>query len=76
MLQNLVLGSLAGHFGMAPANYTITFTKADTKEVLAAADVAALASTANTVILVDEVRVDASSDGKPASVLVLDDLAD
>lgn len=74
--QNLILTSITSHLGFAPANYTITFTKADTKEVVAAQDVAATPGTAHTVILVDEVRVDASSDGKPASVLVLDDLAD
>jgi hypothetical protein len=75
-LQNLVSTSLTGHIGFVPANYTITFTKADTKEVLAAADVPATGATVFTVVLVDEVRVDQSSDGKPASVLVLDDLAD
>jgi hypothetical protein len=37
--------------------------------------VAATAGTVQTVILVDEVRVDETSDGKPANVLVLDDLA-
>jgi hypothetical protein len=74
--SNLVLTSLAGHFGFVPGNYTITFTKADTKEVVAVQNVAAPGSTAQTVILVDEVRVDGTSDGKPAAVLVLDDLAD
>ena len=44
--------------------------------MVAVQDVAAPGSTAQTVILVDEVRVDSGSDGKPAAVLVLDDLAD
>lgn len=73
--QNLSLTSLTGHLGFAPGNYTITFAKADTKEVVAEQAVSAPGSTAQTVILVDEVRVDSSSDGKPAAVLVLDDLA-
>lgn len=75
--QNLVASTLTSHLAFAPGNYTITFTKADDKNVVVAVqDVAALGSTAQTVALIDEVRVDASSDGKPAAILVLDDLAD
>lgn len=75
-LRNLIPGSLIGHGGFEPGTYTIVFTAAGEKSALApAAVVNAAAGTAHTVILVDEVRVDAASDGKPPAVLVLDDLA-
>ncbi len=81
---NLVLGGLAPrlgdvstHYGVEPGNYTVTFTVAGDKTmVLATAEVAATAGTVQTAILVDAVRVDENSDGKPASVLLIDDLAD
>jgi len=73
---NLVLTTISGHLAFEPGNYTVTFAKAGTKEVLATSpDIAAAGGTAHTVILRDEVRVDENSDGKPASVLLLDDLA-
>ncbi len=74
-LRNLVTTSITGYLAFAPGNYTITFTTAGTKTVLATQDVAAAAGTVQTVILGDEVRVDETSDGKPPAVLVLDDLA-
>lgn len=74
-LRNLVLTSSTGHLAFVPGNYTIAFTTAGTKTILASQDVAATAGTVHTVILVDEVRVDETSDGKPPAVLVLDDLA-
>jgi len=75
-LRNLVLRSATGHLAFAPGNYTVTFTEAGSKtNVLATAAVAATAGTVQTAILVDEVRVDAGSDGKPPAVLLLDDLA-
>jgi hypothetical protein len=74
-LRNLVLTSITTHLGFTPGNYTVTFTTAGTKTVLASQDVAATAGTVQTVILVDEVRVDETSDGKPPAVLVLDDRA-
>lgn len=74
-LRNLVLSSITGHLGFEPKNYTITFTKAGTKEVVASQAVAATAGTVQTVILVDQQRVTGDTDGLPAGVLVLDDLA-
>ncbi len=74
-LRNLVLTSVTGHLSFAPGNYTITFTTAGTKTILATQNVAATAGTVQTVILADAVRVDETSDGKPPAVLVLDDLA-
>ncbi|MEO8225606.1 MAG: DUF4397 domain-containing protein [Gammaproteobacteria bacterium] len=64
----------AGHAAFAPTTYTVTFTGSGTKTVLASAQVAATAGTVQTAILVDAVRVDSMSDGKPPSVLVLDDV--
>lgn len=74
-LRNVVTTSITGHLSFAPGNYTVTFTTAGTKTILASQDVAATAGTVQTVILVDAVRVDGTSDGKPPAVLVLDDLA-
>ena len=74
---NFGLGGATAHLGYEPGNYVIIFTAAGDKTmVLATADVAATAGTVHTVILVDAVRVDENSDGKPASVLLIDDLAD
>ncbi|MBL8199996.1 MAG: DUF4397 domain-containing protein [Chromatiales bacterium] len=73
--RNLGLGTVTGHLGFTPKAYTITFTTAGTKTVLASENVAATPGTVHTVILRDAVRVDEASDGKPPAVLVLDDLA-
>lgn len=74
---NFGLGGATAYLSYEPGNYRVTFTKAGDKTmVLATADVAATAGTVHTAILVDEVRVDESSDGKPPSVLLIDDLAD
>ncbi len=74
---NFGLGGATAHLGYEPGNYTVTFTVAGDKTmVLATAEVAATAGTVQTAILVDAVRVDENSDGKPASVLLIDDLAD
>jgi len=76
-LANLVPGSLVGHGGFLPASYTVTFTAADQKTPLAAPQVVnAAAGSAQTIMLVDAVRLDEDDDGKPPSVVVLDDLAD
>ena len=73
---NFGLGGATAHLGYEPGNYTVTFTEAGDKTmVLATAEVAATAGTVQTAILVDAVRVDENSDGKPASVLLIDDLA-
>lgn len=74
-LRSLGLGSATPHLVFAPGNYTVTFTVAGEKTVLATAEVAATGGTVHTAILVDEVRVDETSDGKPPAVLLLDDLA-
>jgi hypothetical protein len=73
--RNAALRSSTPHLGFPPGNYTVTFTTAATKTVLATAEVAATNGSVQTAYLVDAVRVDAGSDGKPLSVLVLDDLA-
>lgn len=76
-LANLVPGSLVGHGGFLPASYTVTFTAADQKTPLATPQVVnAAAGSAQTIMLVDAVRLDEDDDGKPPSVVVLDDLAD
>jgi len=75
-LQNLALRSATPYLPFFPRNYTVTFTVAGTKTVLAAAEVAATEGTVQTAILVDAVRVDSSSDGKPPAVLLTNDLAD
>ncbi|MEO8444116.1 MAG: DUF4397 domain-containing protein [Gammaproteobacteria bacterium] len=65
----------AGHAAFAPTTYAVTFTESGNKTVVASAVVPATAGTVQTLILVDAARVDVGSDGKPPSVLVLDDLA-
>lgn len=73
---NFPLGGATAHIGYEPENYTVTFTKAGDKTmVLATRDVAATAGTVQTVILVDEARVEGNNDGNPPSVLLIDDLA-
>ncbi|MDH5275160.1 MAG: DUF4397 domain-containing protein [Gammaproteobacteria bacterium] len=73
---NFGLGGATAHLGYEPGNYTVTFTMAGDKTmVLATAEVAATAGTVHTAILVDAVRVDENSDGKPPAVLLIDDLA-
>lgn len=75
-LFNFGLGGATNHLALVPDTYTVTFTAAgDKTTVLATAEVAATAGTAQTVILVDAVRVDANSNGKPPAVLLIDDLA-
>ena len=74
-LQNLVLRSSTSYLPFFPRNYTVTFTAAGSKELVATAEVAATACTVQTAVLVDEVRVDNTSTGKPAAVLLLDDRA-
>jgi len=74
-LQNLVLRSATTYLPFFPRNYTVTFTAAGSKELVATAEVAATACTVQTAVLVDEVRVDNTSTGKPAAVLLLDDRA-
>jgi hypothetical protein len=75
-IANFGLGGATAHLGYEPGNYTVTFTVAGDKTmVLATAEVAATAGTVHTAILVDAVRVDENSDGKPPAVLLIDDLA-
>jgi hypothetical protein len=74
-LSNLALRSATPYLPVFPRNYTVTFTTAGTKTVLATAEVAATEGTVQTAILVDEVRVDSSSDGLPPAVLLIDDLS-
>jgi hypothetical protein len=75
-LFNFGLGGATAHLGLEPKTYTVTFTVAGDKTmVLATTEVAATAGTVHTAILVDEVRVDETSDGKPPAVLLIDDLA-
>lgn len=72
-LGGLGLGSTTGHLGFEPGSYTVSFTTAGTKTVLASATVAALSGRLFTVVLVDTAR-SAAADGKPPQVLVIDDL--
>ena len=75
-LQNLVLRSATAYLPLFPRNYTVTFTVAGSKTLLAAAAVAATAGTVQTAILVDAPRPDPdANDGKPPAVLLMDDLA-
>jgi hypothetical protein len=74
-LPGVGVGIATAHLGFTPDNYTVSFTLPGTKTVLASQAVPATESTVHTVILVDEVRVDEESDGKPPGVLLLDDLA-
>jgi hypothetical protein len=72
-LQGFVLRSTTGYLPLFPRNYSVTFTVAGSKELVAAREVAATAGTVQTAVLVDAVRVDSTSTGKPAAVLLLDD---
>ncbi len=79
-LRGLVFRSATPHGAFAipaaPGSYTVTFTLADAKTpVVATAVVPVTGGSVQTVILRDAVRVDASSTGLPAAVLVLDDLS-
>lgn len=75
-LRNLGLRGATGHLGFIPDAYTVTFTEAGTKTVVAATDVVAGSGTVQTVILRDTVRADETSDGKPAGIMLVNDLAD
>ena len=66
-------GSTTGHFGFEPGLYTVSFTTAGTKTVLASANFNAASGSVFTVVLVDTAR-SVSSDGTPPSVMVVDDL--
>ncbi|MEZ5563643.1 MAG: DUF4397 domain-containing protein [Gammaproteobacteria bacterium] len=72
-LGGLGSGSSTGHFSFEPGIYTVTFTTAGTKTVLASADVNAASGSVFTVVLVDTARA-TSSDGTPPQVMVIDDL--
>ena len=72
-LPNLGLGSATGHLGFAPGPYTVSFTTAGTKTVLASVNVDALGASVFTVVLVDTAR-SISGDGTPPEVMVIDDL--
>ena len=79
-LLGRVLRTATGHGAFAiPADprYTVTFTLAGDKTppFVATAVVPVTSGSVQTVILRDAVRMDASSTGLPAAVLVLDDLS-
>lgn len=74
-LINVGFRGATSHRPLAPGAYTVTFTETGTKTEVASVDVGATAGTMHTAILVDEVRVDMTSDGKPPGVLLIDDLA-
>lgn len=74
-LVNLGFRAATSHLSFAPGAYTVTFTETGTETVVASVEVGATAGTVHTAILVDEVRVDTGSDGKPPAVLLIDDLA-
>lgn len=73
---NLTTGRLIGHLGFKPGTYTVAFTTAGTKTVLASnSAVVATAGSAQTVVLADEVRLVTGDDGKPPAIVIYDDLA-
>lgn len=72
-LVGLGLGSSTDHLGFEPGTYTVSFTTAGTKTVLASATVDAVSKSAFTVVLVDTAR-SISGDGTPPEVMVIDDL--
>ena len=72
-LGSLAAGNWTGHFNFAPALYTVSFTTAGTKTVLASADLDAVSGSVFSIVLVDTAR-SISSDGKPSVVMVVDDL--
>lgn len=72
-LRSLVLNSTTSYLPFAPADYRVTFTTAGTKDVLASTDLLALGGRVVTAILADTARATAS-DGKPLSVLVIDEV--
>ena len=55
-LSNLGLGSATGHLGFEPGPYTVSFTTAGTKTVLASVNIDALSASIYTVVLVDTSR--------------------
>ncbi len=67
------LGSSTGYFSFDPGFYTVSFTTAGTKTVLASATLNASSMSVSTVVLVDTARAD-SADGTPPEVMVIDDL--
>ncbi|MBN8280202.1 MAG: DUF4397 domain-containing protein [Gammaproteobacteria bacterium] len=72
---NLTTGRLIGHLGFKPGTYTVAFTTAGTKTVLASnSAVVAAAGSAQTVVLADEVRLVTGDDGKPPAIVIYDDL--
>lgn len=72
---NLTTGRLIGHLGFKPGTYTVAFTTAGTKTVLASSSaVVAAAGSAQTVVLADEVRLVSGDDGKPPAIVIYDDL--
>jgi hypothetical protein len=73
-LRNLAVGNPTVYGSFAPGAYTAVFTTAGEKTVLATSPpIVGAAGSAQSVIMVDEVRVDAGSDGKPPAIIVLDD---
>ena len=72
-LAGLGLGSATAHFSFEPGSYTVSFTTAGTKTVLASATVNAVSGSVFTAVLVDTAR-SVSSDGTPLEVAVVDDL--
>lgn len=72
-LAGLGLGSSTSHFSFEPGSYTVSFTTAGTKTVLASATLNASSMSVSTVVLVDTAR-SVSADGTPLQVLVIDDL--
>ncbi len=72
-LSSLGLGSATGHLRFEPGPYTVSFTTAGTKTVLASVDIDASSASVHTVVLVDTAR-SVSSDGTPPEVMVIDDL--
>lgn len=71
-LRSLVLNSATAYLPFVPADYRLIFTTAGTKDVLASTDLLAMGGRVVTAILADAPRATAS-DGKPLSVLVLDE---
>lgn len=72
-LGGLVAGSSTGHFSFGPGLYTVSFTTAGTKTVLASGNFNAVSGSVYTILLVDTAR-SVSSDGTPPQVVVIDDL--
>ncbi len=71
-LFNVGLGFFSVHQPLAPGDYTVVFTTASTKDVLASANVSAADGSVQTVVLVDAARP-ASADGLPLGTLLTND---